>query len=93
MKHRYKIQIGEWVNVYSTQTLIIDTDDTLDNMTAEQIADYIDNSNALQSKVEIIKEDFDWTTEEHEKWDTNGEVEILEKIENKGGGDDTKRDR
>ena len=84
MKHRYKIQIGEWVNVYSTQTVVIDTDDTLDNMTAEQIADYIDNSNALQSKVKIIKEDFDWTTEEHEKWDINGEVEILEKIDNKG---------
>lgn len=84
MKNRYKIQIGEWVNVYSTQTVIIDTDDILDNMTAEQIANYIDNSNALQSKVEIIKEDFDWTTEEHDKWDTEGEVKILDKQETKG---------
>lgn len=84
MKNRYKIQIGEWVNVYSTQTVIIETDDTLDDLSAEQIADYIDNSNALQSKVEIIKEDFDWTTEEHDKWDTEGEVKILDKQENKG---------
>lgn len=84
MKNKYKIQIGEWVNVYSTQTVIIETDDTLDDLSAEQIADYIDNSNALQSKVEIIKEDFDWTTEEHDKWDTEGEVKILDKQENKG---------
>lgn len=79
MKNRYKIQIGEWINVYSTQTLVIDTDDNLDNMTAKQLADYIDNSNAIQSKVEIIKEDFDWTTEKHDKWDTKGEVKILDK--------------
>lgn len=81
MKHRYKIQIGEWVNVYSTQTIIIDTDDNLDDMTARQLADYIENSNAIQSRVEIVKEDFDWTTEEHDKWDTEGEVKILDKQE------------
>lgn len=84
MKHRYKIQIGEWVKVYSTQTLVIDTDDTLDKMTAKQLANYIDNSNAIQSRVEIVKEDFDWTTEEHEDWDRQGEVKILEKHEIKG---------
>lgn len=85
MKNRYKIQIGEWVNVYSTQTVIIETDDTLDEMTAEQLANYIDNSNAIQSRVEIVKEDFDWTTEEHDKWDTDVEVKILDK---QGGQDE-----
>ena len=78
MKHRYKIQIGEWVNVYSTQTLIIDTDKKLDNMTAEQLANYLD---LTTDSVEYNKEDFDWTTEEHEDWDRQGEVKILEKHE------------
>lgn len=84
MKYRYKIQIGEWVNVYSTQTLVIDTNDNLDNMTAKQLADYINNSNATQSRVEIVKEDFDWTTEDHDKWDTDGEIKILDKQTTKG---------
>lgn len=84
MKYRYKIQIGEWVNVYSTQTLVIDTNDNLDNMTAKQLADYISNSNATQSSVEIVKEDFDWTTEDHDKWDTDGEIKILDKQTTKG---------
>ena len=81
MKYRYKIQIGEWVNVYSTQTLVIDTNAKLDNMTAEQLANFIDTSNANESRVEVVKEDFDWTTEEHEDWDRQGEVKILEKHE------------
>lgn len=78
MKHRYKIQIGEWVNVYSTQTLVIDTDDNLDNMTAKQLANYLD---LTTDNVEYSEEDFDWTTEEHEKWDTDGDVVILDKQE------------
>lgn len=81
MKHRYKIQIGEWVSVYSTQTVVIDTDAKLDDMSAEQLANFIDTSNANESRVEIIKEDFDWTTEEHEDWDRQGEVIILDKQE------------
>ena len=78
MKHKYKIQIGEWVNVYSTQTLVIDTDKKLDNMTAEQLANYLD---LTTDNVEHSKEDFDWTTEEHEDWDRQGEVKILDKHE------------
>ena len=78
MKHRYKIQIGEWVNVYSTQTLVIDTDKKLDNMSAEQLANYLD---LTTDNVEYSEEDFDWTTEEHEDWDRQGEVKILDKQE------------
>lgn len=78
MKHRYKIQIGEWVNVYSTQTLVIDTDKKLDNMSAEQLANYLD---LTTDNVEYSEEDFDWTTEEHEDWDRQGDVKILDKQE------------
>lgn len=78
MKHRYKIQIGEWVNVYSTQTLVIDTDAKLDNMSAEQLANFLD---LTTDNVEYSEEDFDWTTEEHEDWDRQGEVKILDKQE------------
>lgn len=78
MKHRYKIQIGEWVNVYSTQTFVIDTDAKLDNMSAEKLANFLDTTN---DPVECAKEDFDWTTEEHEDWDRQGEVIILDKQE------------
>lgn len=78
MKHRYKIQIGEWVNVYSTQTLVIDTDAKLDNMSPEKLANFLDTTN---DHIEVSKEDFDWSTEEHEDWDRNGEFKILEKQE------------
>lgn len=78
MKHRYKIQIGEWVSVYSTQTLVIDTDAKLDNMSAEQLANFLD---LTTDNVEYSEEDFDWTTEEHEDWDRQGEVKILDKQE------------
>ena len=78
MKHRYKILIGEWVNVYSTQTLVIDTDKKLDNMSAEQLANFLD---LTTDNVEYSNEDFDWTTEEHEDWDRQGKVIILDKQE------------
>ena len=67
MKKKYKVLMGEWVSVYTTQTMIVETDKDIENMNAEQVAqllDYDDNTT-----YEIEKEDFDWTTEEHEDWD------------------------
>ena len=65
---KHKIIIGEWVSVYVNQTMIVDTDKDIENMTAEELAqllDYDDNT-----KVDSICEsDYDWTTEEHEDWD------------------------
>ena len=79
MKHRYKILVGEWVSVYSTQTLVVDTDKKIDNMTAEQLARLLDEDDG--TSFEVAKEDFDWSTEEHEDWDRNGEFKILDKQE------------
>lgn len=79
MKHRYKVQIGEWVSVYSTQTIVIDTDKKIDNMTPEQLARLLDEDD--KTTFEIAKEDFDWSTEEHEDWDRNNEFKILDKQE------------
>lgn len=77
MKHEYKIQIGEWVNVYSTQTIILKTDKEIEKLSPLEIAILLDTEDTM----EIQDEDFDWTTEEHDKWDTDGEVKILDKHE------------
>lgn len=78
MKYRYKILIGEWVSVYSTQTLFVDTNAKLDNMSPEKLANFLDTTS---DPIEVSKEDFDWSTEEHEDWDRNGEFKILDKQE------------
>lgn len=66
---KYKILAGEWVSVYSTQTLIVDTDKDLESLTSEQIVDLLESDD--NTTYEIEKEDFDWSTEEHEEWDRN----------------------
>ena len=66
MKH--KIIMGERVSVYVNQTMIIDTDKDIENMTAEQIAQSLDYDDDIKI-VSIEKSDYDWSTEEHEEWD------------------------
>lgn len=76
---KYKILAGEWVSVYTRQTLIVDTDKDLEQMTPEQIADILQRDD--NTAYEIAKEDFDWSTEEHEEWDKNEYgIKVIEKI-------------
>lgn len=76
---KYKILAGEWVSVYTTQTLIVDTDKDLESLTSEQVVDLLESDD--NTTFEIEKEDFDWTTEEHEDWDRNEYgTKIIEKI-------------
>lgn len=79
MKHRYKIQIGEWVSVYTTTTAFITTDKDIENMRPDQVANLLDYDD--NTTIDTEDEDFDWTTEEHEDWDRNGEIKILDKQE------------
>lgn len=65
---RHKIIIGEWVSLYANQTMIIETDKDIENMTAEQIAKLLDYD-ANTRIVDTCKSDYDWTTLEHEDWD------------------------
>lgn len=74
---KYKITAGEWVNVYATQTLIIDTNVDLEKASPEQIKLLLEDGSA---SYEIEREDFDWTTEEHDDWDKNG-IKVIEKLE------------
>lgn len=76
---KYKILAGAWVSVYSTQTLIVDTDKDLENMASKDRVKVLEDWD--NTKIEIVKEDFDWSTEEHEEWD-KGEygTEIIERI-------------
>lgn len=65
---KHKIIIGEWVSVYVNQTMIVDTDKDIENMTAEELAGLLDDDEDT-TIVETCKSDYDWTTEEHEDWD------------------------
>ena len=82
MKQKYKIQIGEWVNVYSTQTLVVETDKDLENMTTEQVVDLLEQDENTQI-LDVCDSDYDWTTEDHEEWDRYGKTTILDKQEAK----------
>ena len=80
MKYRYKILMGEWVSVYTTTTMFVETDKDIENMTAEQVAELLDHDNNTEYETE--DEDFDWTTEEHEDWHRTDEpVCVLDKHE------------
>lgn len=79
MKHRYKVLIGEWVSVYTTTTAFITTEKDIEKMTPSQVANMLDYDDEVVFETE--DEDFDWTTEEHEDWDRNGKVKILDKQE------------
>lgn len=84
---KHKIILGEWVSVYVNQTMIIDTDKDIKNMTAEQIAQSLDYDDDIKI-VGIEKSDYDWTTEEHEQWDKHDDCGYTYIEEIKGGNDD-----
>ena len=81
---KHKIEIGEWVSVYVSQTLIIESDKDIENMSAEQVADLLENDEKTYI-TDTCRSDYDWTTEEHEEWDKckNGNYKYLEKVETK----------
>ena len=81
---KHKIEIGEWVSVYVSQTLIIESDKDIENMGVEQVADLLENDEKTHV-VDTCRSDYDWTTEEHEEWDKcqNGGYKYLEKVETK----------
>lgn len=87
---QYKVIIGEWVSVYKTDTAIITTDKDIENMSVDEITKLLDFDDNTQIEM-CGKADYDWTTEEHEEWDTHDEEEsfpagitILEKLDDKG---------
>ncbi len=88
---KHKIILGEWVSVYVNQTMIIKTDEDIENMTAEQVANLIETSDRCD--IEICDSDYDWTTMEHEQWDRHDDCGYTYLHEIKGGDDDTERDR
>ena len=65
---QHKIIIGEWVSVYVNQTMIIETDKDIENMTANELAELLDNDDNTHI-VDTCESDYDWSTEEHEDWD------------------------
>lgn len=81
---KHKIEIGEWVSVYVSQTLIIESDKDIENMSVEQVADLLENDEKTYI-TSTCRSDYDWTTEDHEEWDKcpNGSYKHLEKIETK----------
>lgn len=81
MKYKYKANVGEWVAVYKRYNAIITTNKNMENMSADEIAKllYYDKDTHIES---CGKEDYDWTTEEHDAWDTDEKfgIKILEEI-------------
>lgn len=67
---KYKIIIGEWVSVYVNQTMIIESDKDIENLTANELANLLDKDDNTHI-LSVCDSDYDWTTEEHEDWDTN----------------------
>lgn len=65
---QHKIIIGEWVSVYVNQTMIVETDKDIENMTANELAELLDNDDNTHI-VDTCESDYDWSTEEHEDWD------------------------
>lgn len=65
---QHKIIIGEWVSVYVNQTMIIETDKDIENMSSAELAELLDNDDNTRI-VDTCKSDYDWSTEEHEDWD------------------------
>lgn len=81
---QHKIIIGEWVSVYVNQTMIIETDKDIKNMTADELAkllDWDDNTRIVDTR----KSKYDWSTEEHEDWDRHEDSGFTYIEEIKGG--------
>lgn len=79
---QYKVIIGEWVSVYKTNEAIISTDKNIENISVEEITKLLDSDKNTQIEM-CDKADYDWSTEEHEEWDTHEDygVKILEKTQ------------
>ena len=54
---RHKIIIGEWVGVYVNQTLIVETDKDIENMSAAQVAELLDHDDNTTIVDFILKYD------------------------------------
>lgn len=65
---QHKIIIGEWVSVYVNQTMIVETDKDIENMSSAEIAELLDKDDNTHI-VDTCESDYDWSTEEHEDWD------------------------
>ena len=66
-----KVKVGEWINVYHDMVGWVELPD-------DQEINETNVKNAIEENgVDIEKEDLDWTTEDHEKWDFEG-LKILE---------------
>ena len=83
---QHKIIIGEWVSVYVNQTMIIETDKDIENMSSNELAELLDNDDNTRI-VDTCKSDYDWSTEEHEDWDRHTDCGYTHIEEIKGGTD------
>ena len=84
---KHKIIIGEWVSVYVNQTMIIDTDKDIENMSADELAELLDHDDNTQI-LSICDSDYDWSTEEHEDWDRHEDSGFTYCEQIKGGDDE-----
>lgn len=76
---KYKVIAGEWISVYVSQKMIVETDKDLENMSVGQIVDLLESDD--NTNFDIENSDIDWTTEEHEDWDRNEYgIKVIEKI-------------
>jgi hypothetical protein len=83
---QHKIIIGEWVSVYVNQTMIVESDKDIENMTADELAKLLDNDDNTKI-VDTCQSDYDWSTEEHEDWDRHEDSGFTYIEEIKGGTD------
>lgn len=66
-----KVEMGEWVNVYHRFVGWVEMPDN-EEITPENLEKAIDNKG-----VDFEKDEYDWTTEDHDEWDFDG-FEILD---------------
>ena len=70
-----KVEMGEWVNVYQYFVGWVEIPDDKD-ITPETI------EQAIEAKgIDFEKNEYDWTTEDHDKWDFDG-MRVLETRKN-----------
>lgn len=61
-----KVEMGEWLTVYQRFVGWVEIPDG-EKVSEENIKKYID-----EKGVDFEKNEYDWTTEEHEDWDFDG---------------------
>ena len=74
---KVKIEMGEWVSVYQRFVGWVDIPDDQE-ITPETIEEAINNKG-----VDYEKNDYDWTTEDHEEWDFD-DYKVLDVEKNDG---------